>query len=98
MGDQEIAPPQKAGQGFPGDGKHVVPLQAAPDGLELQDALQRGIAGIIGAIDRPDAGADHHVGDHAVPGERMQHADLDRAKTAASRQHEGGPAAHGVVG
>ncbi|GCC44987.1 hypothetical protein chiPu_0028913, partial [Chiloscyllium punctatum] len=42
------------------------------------------------AVERADAGADHHVGDHAMRRQCLQHADLDRAKAAAAGKHKGG--------
>ena len=66
MGDQEIAPPEEAEQRPPGDREDVVPLQAAPDLGEPLDAVDRGIAGIERAVQRADAGADHHVGGDTV--------------------------------
>jgi len=98
MGNQEIAAPDEAQQCPPGDRKDVVPRQAAPDGLELQHALQRGIAGIISAVQRADAGADHHIRRDAVGGERVHHAHLDGAKTASAGEDKGRLAAAGVVG
>ena len=66
MGNQEIAPPQKSQQRPPGHRENIVPLQPAPDRLQPLHALERGIAGIEGAVQRADAGADHHVGGDAV--------------------------------
>jgi hypothetical protein len=88
---QEIAPPEKAEQRPPGDRKDIVALQAAPDRCQVQDAFQCRIAGVIGPVQRTDAGADHHIGGDAVLGQRLHHADLNRAKTAAAGQHEGCP-------
>ena len=66
-------------------------MQSAPDGFQLQHAFQRGIAGIIGAVQGADTGADHHVRGDAVAGERMHHADLNGAKTASSGEDKGRP-------
>src|SRR4029453_19047819 len=73
----------------PAHRKDVAPLQSAPHGGKPLHAIERGIAGIERAVQRADAGADHHVGGDAVGGERMQHADLDGAKTAAAGKHKG---------
>jgi hypothetical protein len=50
MGNQEIAPPEKAEQRPPIDREDVLAVQSPPDLREPQDAVERGIAGIIGAI------------------------------------------------
>ncbi|KAH2775557.1 hypothetical protein KXW38_001585, partial [Aspergillus fumigatus] len=44
-----------------------------------------------------DAGANHEIGGDAMRGQRLQHADLDRAKAAAAGKHEGGLARVGIV-
>ena len=98
MGNQEIAPPQEAEQRTRAHRKDVLPRQPAPDLGQPLHAVERGIAGIEGAVQRADAGADHHVGGHAVRDQRLQHADLDRAKAAAAREHEGGLFRAGIVG
>ena len=97
MRNQEVAPPQKTEQRPQRDREYVAPREAAPDGRELQHPFQRGIARIIGAVQRADAGTDHHVGGDAVLGERVHHADLDRAETATAREHEGGRRATGML-
>ena len=84
MGDQEIAPPQERQQRFGRHRKHILPAQAAPDLRELFHPLEGRGAGIIGAVQRADARSDHHVRGDAAGGERMHHADLDRAKTSAA--------------
>ena len=75
-----------------------MPRQPAPDRLELQNATQRGIAGLICAVKRADAGADHHIRRDAVGGERVQHAHLNGAKAAAAREHKGRRGTAGLVG
>lgn len=67
MGNQEIAPPHESGEALPGDREDIMTLQAAPDGFKPEHALERGVAGIIGAVDRADAGADDEIGDDPVP-------------------------------
>src|SRR5207245_1541237 len=90
MGDQEIAAPQKAQHRAPAHRKYVLAPQGAPDVAQFFHALERGVAGIEGPVQGADAGADHHVRGDAVSGKRMQHADLNGAKTAAAREHKGG--------
>src|SRR6185437_5360712 len=70
--------------------ENVAPAQAAPDRRQLFYAGERRIAGVIGAVERADAGADDHVGGDAAGRERMQHARLDSAETAAAGEHKGG--------
>jgi hypothetical protein len=55
MRNQEIPTPDKPEHGVPGHRENVMAGQAAPDGLQLQDAPQRGIAGIISAVEGADA-------------------------------------------
>ena len=98
MRDQEIPPPDESQQGPPRDRENVVPRQAAPDGLQLQHALQRGIAGIIGAVQGADAGADHHIRGNSVRGERVHHAHLNGAEAAPAREYKGRPGRAGMVG
>jgi hypothetical protein len=88
--NQEIAAPEKSQQRLPGDRENVAAREPAPDGFKLENALQRRSAGIVGAVDGADAGTDHHVGGNAVGDERVQHADLDRAKAAAAGEDECG--------
>jgi hypothetical protein len=88
MRDQEIPAPEKSQHGAPGDREDIVALQSAPDGFELQNTLQGGIAGVIGAIEGADAGADHHIGGNSVGGQRMHHANLDGAETAAACEYK----------
>ena len=82
--DQEVAPPEKSDQGPDRDRKHVLPAQTAPDPGEFLHPVEGGRTGIIGAVQRADARSDHHVRGDAAGGERMHHADLDRAKTSAA--------------
>jgi hypothetical protein len=98
MRNQKIPAQQESQQGPPGDRKHVVPAQSAPDDGEPLDAVERRIARIERTVQCADAGADHHVGANAVRGKRMQHADLNGAKTAAAGEHEGGFGPTGIVG
>ena len=71
--------------------KHVLPRASrARSSASCSTPFERGIAGIERAVQRADAGADHHVGGNAVRGERLQHADLNGAKTAAAGKHKGG--------
>jgi hypothetical protein len=94
--DQKIPPPQEAQHRPHRERENILPPQAAPDRLQLQHTLEGRIAGIIGAVDGPDAGADHHVREDPVRGERVHHADLNGAKAAAAGQHEGGVLEAGV--
>jgi len=61
MRDQEIPAPDKPQQGPPRHRENIVPVQAAPDGCQLQNAVERGIAGVVGTVECPDAGSDHHI-------------------------------------
>jgi hypothetical protein len=72
-------------------------VQSAPDGFQLQDALERGIARIISPVQGADAGADHHIRGNSVCGERMHHAHLNGAKAAAACEYEGSFRRHSVV-
>ena len=90
MRDQEIPPPQEAQHRAHCERENILPSQAAPDRLQLQHTLERRIAGIIGAVDGADAGADHHVRGNPVRGKRVHHADLNGAKTAAAGEYKGG--------
>ena len=90
MRNEEIPAPQEAEHRSHRQRENILAPQAAPDRLQLQDTLERRIAGIIGAVDGADAGADHHVGGNAVRGERMHHADLDGAEAAAAGEDKGG--------
>src|SRR3984957_20138347 len=98
MRDQEIPPPDEPQQGPPRDRENVGPRQAAPDGLQLQYALQRGIAGIVGPVEGADTGADHHIGGNPVRGERMHHAHLNGAEAAPAREDKGRPGPAGMNG
>ncbi|MCY1327204.1 hypothetical protein D3C76_586830 [compost metagenome] len=63
--------------------------QGQPDPLEVGDAVCVGRGGEAGAVDRSHRGADDQVGRDLRPGQRLEHADLYRAETAAAGQHEG---------
>src|SRR4051794_23779996 len=97
MWNQEIASPEKSHQGSPGDGKNIVPLQSAPDRLQLQNTLQRGIAGVISAVQGADTGANHHVRRYVVGSERMHHADLNGAKAATPGENKRRFGGSGVI-
>ena len=91
MRDQEVAAPDETRAGCARSvGKTSWRCQSAPDRLQLQDALQGGIAGIVSAVQGADTGADHHIGGNSVRGERMHHAHLNGAEAASAREHEGG--------
>jgi hypothetical protein len=98
MRNEEIAAPEESEQRPPRHRENVVPAQRAPDRLQLQHALQRRIARIMGAVQGADAGADHHVGRNSMRGERMHHAHLNGAEAAAAREHESGLGMAGMIG
>ena len=90
MRDQEIPPPEESQQRPPGDRENVVPRSARARCVSsCSTPFERGIAGIIGAVQGADAGADHHIRGNSVRGERMHHAHLNGAKAAAAREHKG---------
>src|SRR4051794_19071187 len=86
--DEEIPSPQKTEQRAERDRKNILPPQAAPDRLELADAVEAGIARVVGGVDRADARPARHIGDEAMFDERMQHANLDGAKAAATGENK----------
>jgi hypothetical protein len=88
MRDQKVPPPEESQQGAPRHRKNIVPLQTTPDGLQLQHAPQRGISGIIGAVQGADAGADHHIRRNSVGGERMHHAHLNSPEAASAGENK----------
>ena len=98
MRDQEVPAPEKRQQRPPRHRENVVPVQSAPDGFQLQDALERGIAGIVSPVQGADAGSDHHIRGNSVCGERMHHAHLNGAKAAAACEYEGSFRRASVVG
>src|SRR5579872_321795 len=65
-----------------------MPAQIPPNGFEFKNAFQARSTGIVSAIDGADARANHHIGGDAVGGERVHHANLYGAKTAATRKNE----------
>jgi hypothetical protein len=73
-------------------------LQSAPDVFQLKHALQGGIAGIERPVQRADAGADHHIGENSMLGERVHHADLDGTKTAAAGEYKSRLLVDGGIG
>ena len=64
--DEKITPNQKTQHCTPAHRKNVAPAQSAPDRLQALDAFERGITGVIGAVERADAGADNHIRGNAV--------------------------------
>src|SRR3954447_12232626 len=86
--DEEIPSPQKTEQRAERDRKNILPPQAAPDRLELADAVEARIARVVGGVDRADARPARHIGDDAMFDERMQHANLDGAKAAATGENK----------
>src|SRR3954451_2655264 len=86
--DEEIPSPQKTKQRAERDRKDIPPPQTTPDRLELADAVEAGIARVVGCVDRSDARAAGHIGDDAMFDERMQHANLDGAKAAATGENK----------
>src|SRR4051812_10289310 len=86
--DEEIPSPQKTEQRAERDRKNILPPQAAPDRLELADAVEAGIARVVGGVDRADARPARHIGNEAMLDERMQHANLDGAKAAATGENK----------
>jgi len=96
--DQEIPTPEKPEHGAPIHRENVMTRQSAPDGLQLQDAFQGGIAGIVSAVQSADTGADHHIGGDAVRGKRVHHAHLNGAEAASAGEHEGGFCWSGLIG
>src|ERR1700755_996454 len=89
MRDQKIPPPQESQQGAPRHRKNIAPLQTAPDGLQLQHAFQRGIAGIIGPVEGPAAAPTPHICRYSVGSERVHHAHLNGPKTAPAGENKG---------
>ncbi|MOA02596.1 hypothetical protein D3C78_1220530 [compost metagenome] len=73
-----------------GEGKHVGLAQAAPDRGQLGQPRRRRPGGEVGAVDRADRGAEHQVDGHPLLDQRLQHADLHGAETAAADQHQCG--------
>jgi hypothetical protein len=64
--------------------KNVASAQSAPDCFQALDTFERGIAGIIGAVERADARSDNHIRGDTMGSERMQHAGLDGAEAATA--------------
>src|ERR1700733_2582153 len=98
MRDQKVPTPEKSQHGAPGDRENVVALQSAPDGFELQNPSQGGIAGIVGAVDGADAGADHHIGGNSVGGERVHHAHLNGAEAASTCEYKSRSGGASMIG
>ena len=67
-----------------------VPGEAGPDGGHPLHAGPGRITGEGHAVHRPDRAAVDPVGDEAVLGEHLQHADLYGTPGAATRQDQGG--------
>src|ERR1700748_3447099 len=73
-------------------------MQSAPDGFELEHPSQAGIAGVVGAVDGADAGADHHIGENSVGGERVHHAYLNGAEAASAREYKSRSGGASMIG
>jgi hypothetical protein len=73
-----------------GERHDVPPPDATPQQFEHGDAVAIGPAGKIRCIDGSGGCADHATWANALIEQLAQHANLDRAETAAARKYEGG--------
>ncbi|MNG19133.1 hypothetical protein D3C84_1032610 [compost metagenome] len=73
-----------------GEGEDVGLVQPQPDLRQFGDPLGGRPGGEIGAIDGAYRGADHQIEGHSGVHQRLQHADLNRAETAATGENQCG--------
>src|SRR5262249_34473441 len=67
----------------------LVALGLGPRALEVDDALETGLGGVRGGVERASGAAEEEVRSDAVLVQGPQHADLHRAQVAAATEHEG---------
>ena len=88
--DEKIPSPHETEYRPPRHLEHVLPAQSAPNFFQLLDALDRRHPRVIGAVQRADAGTEHDVRCDAVRRQRVKHADLNGAETAATGKDKSG--------
>ena len=87
---QAGAPAEEAQQALDHrDGEDVGPTEPAPDRREALHAAGVRRAGVVRRVDGADGGSDHEVGPDAALDQDLQHAHLDRAEAASTREDEG---------